>query len=377
MYSSIIMAEKTIYSVCQRVLVREFYLQNAGFFVISGLFLVVFLGGDSLQVLSSIAVKSPDAMLAGFIAPSLLYGWKCLSWASKQIRAEENAFLRHLILMPVSEQLNLLLRIMSGLLMPLYPFTVLLLSRAIHLQILPAVLLMAGFFLVLHLVPAFWLIKVLKGPFDYLAGTRRNFLFRLNLGPGGWLLNQLIREAPLMLIWTKLLSMGLMTGAMVLYYSDSYDHRLLSLALTASAFLHLGLLDELRKLEEKLSFLKNLPFSATKRLWLTAGMLLPFLLPEILIFLRNCPAEPGWGYRLTAPFFYAGLVLLNSQLRNLYWLFPHLREKLLPSLFFFLSLMLMYKIPVVLPTIIFYIAAFLLNKQLYYKTEGLFNEKAQ
>lgn len=371
------MAEKTIYSVCQRVWIREFYLQNAGFFVISGLFLVVFLGGDSLQVLSSIAVKSPYAMLAGFIVPSLLYGMKCLSWAIRQIKTEENAFLRYLIFLQEKEQLYLFVRIISGLLMPLYPFAVLLLSRAIHLQILPSVLLMTGFFLVLHLIPALWLMKVLKGPFDNMAGTRRNFLFRLNLGSSGWLLNQLIREAPLMLIWTKLLSMGLVTGAMVLYYSDSYDHRLLSLALTASAFLHLGLLDELSKLEEKLSFLKNLPFSAAKRLLLNGGMLLPFLLPEILIFLRNCPAEAGWGYRLKAPFFYAGLVLLNSQLRNLFWLYPHVREKLLPLLFFFLSLMLMYKIPVVLPAIIFYIAAFLLNKRLYYRTEGLFDEKAQ
>lgn len=369
------MAEKVIFSVCQRVWVKEFYLQNAGFFVVSGLFLVVFLGGDSLQVLSAMAVKSPGVMFAGFVAPSLLYAWKCLSWSGRQIRMEGNSFLGHLILFPEKEQLNILIRMMAGMLMPLYPFCFLLLSKALFFMEVPAILMLAGLLPALHAVPAFWLKQQLKKPFDANAGNRTSTFLHLKAGPFSWLLNQLIGDAAMMLFWTKLLSTGLVAGSLILYHSDSYDHRLPSLALTASAFLHLGLLDELSKLESKLQVVKNLPFSVFKRVGINAGMLLPLLLPELLIFLRNCPEETGWLYRLSASFFYAGLVVLNSQMRLLFWLFPNLREKMLPALFFFVSLSIMYKIPVFLPAILFLMTAILLNQYLYYKTETHSDEK--
>jgi hypothetical protein len=106
-----------------------------------------------------------------------------------------------------------------------------------------------------------------------------------------------LRYEPLSLVLTKAFSGLLLAGVCRLYPTDDYDQRLLLIGLLLAILGHSQVGGQISTFEQRyLLFLQNLPLSWWQRFAryaLTYGLL---WLPELLILLRNRPAEIRFDY---------------------------------------------------------------------------------
>lgn len=347
-----------------------FYRQNAGFFILIGLLLVTVISGESLLLLADLAVNNFSLLAAGFFLPAILYGWKVLRWGIKVIRSEENYFFRSFLHLSGINQHKLLLQFQAALMAPMLPFAGLLILRSVHHHRPEVVGMMVLYFLFgAAFLNKMWM-KALHQPHDSSPGKAAAFGNKAWLkGWLGWLLRHLLQHEPMLLFWSKLLSVVVIAGAFRLYHSDDYDERLLNLALLLAAFLHVGIAEEAGKLQHSLCFLRNLPFPFAARIRMQTSLLLPLLVPEVLFFFRNCPRTEDLSYRLAGPAFFISLVLFLTQSSYLSLAKPGIREKLFPMLFFGTSLAIMFSVPAALLSLMLFSMAIWLHHFFYFKAE--------
>ena len=353
-----------------KIWANSFYRHNTGFFVLAGLLFSIVFSGGGLLALAELAVHDAGILAIGFFIPSLLYEWKVASWGLRLIRSAEYEFFRSILFVPQRIQLKMLLLFHAALLAPVLPFAGLLLQQAIRFHCINTLGLLCFFLVGLLFLPLpFWKWAIQK-PADFsISHSASDRSIPFLKGTSGWLLRHLLQHELMLLIWTKVLSLLVVVGSMVLYSSDDYDQRLLSLAWLAAGFLHLGFLKEAAKLEFNLAFLRNLPLAMGKRIGWQVSLILPILLPEILVFLRNCPEETGWFYRLSAPFFFISLVLFLRQTELLFNRFPGRDVQLIPAVFFGLSLAIMFSVPAALLSLMLFSMAIWLHHFFYFKAE--------
>ena len=354
-----------LFSVSHKIWVIEFYRKNAGFFMLIGFLLVGMGRPDLFPLFAGMAVRDASLLLSVFFLPFALYTIKTIRWGSGVFAITENSFFRQIAFLPGSGRLLLFMLLQAGLLLPLAPFFLLLLGKAVELNQGKMVCLISAFWFFLHLGPALHWLNIPGKPGD-----------RINLKTGngqiprfaGWFCRDLFMRQPILLLSSKLLSLLLIAGSVVLFRKDVADPRLLSLALLFASFIHIGLLDELTGMENRLAFLRNLPMSFFSRILFSMKLIFPLLIPEILLCLFNFPSQTGFIFRLSAAAFFVSLVLLISQLRWIFLLFPERKSVLLPLLFFLFSFAIMFRIPPAAFAVCLLAASFALNHFFYHRS---------
>lgn len=289
-----------------RVFVGPFYAKNAGTFLVVVLLAFGFLSAREHKALITATLGSPFLLALVFVLWGL-YLLKTTSYVRQELTAPEHLFLQTFWLIPTPVRLMRWLAVQTALLFPIIAYAGWMIQLAAVYQKWDSLTVIVGY--VVALVGAGAALN------DYRLRHPSPDTFRLPhlsirlpyelFFPTYWL-----RQEPLSLVLTKSFSGLLLAGVCRLYPTDDYDQRLLLIGLMLAILGHSQVGGQVSAFERKyLLLLPNLPLSWGQRFGryiLTYGLI---WLPELLILLRNCPADirldyivwlwlTGWGWLL-------------------------------------------------------------------------------
>ena len=129
------------------------------------------------------------------------------------------------------------------------------------------------------------------------------------------------RHELVMLLGTKLFSALMIIAITALYKTDTYDLRLLSIGIIIAAGANVGLMHTLHHFENfHLSWVKSLPIPFLKRIYFSLITIGIILLPEIILLIKNFPAEQRWYdyvicsfFLFSIPFLFYGLLYAKDR----------------------------------------------------------------
>ncbi|MBD2754381.1 hypothetical protein [Spirosoma validum] len=287
-----------------RIFVGPFYARNAGTFLVIVLLAFGFLSAREHKALITAALGSPFLLAIVFVLWGL-YLLKTTSFVRQALSAPEHLFLQSFWLVPNVTRYVLWLAIQIALLFPIIAYAGWMVQIATTYQKWDSLSAIVIYVMILVGVGAAMNDHRLRHP---SPDTFRlpNFTFKLPYElffPTYWL-----RHEPLSFVLTKAFSGLLLAGVCRLYPTDDYDQRLLLIGLLLAVLGHSQVGGQVSAFERQyLLFLQNLPLSWLQRFGryvVTYGLL---WLPELLILIRNCPAEirldyvvwlwlTGWGW---------------------------------------------------------------------------------
>ncbi|MGV3557157.1 hypothetical protein [Larkinella arboricola] len=280
---------KALWTVPEKIIVRQFYLQNTGLFLVILLLGFGFLSSNEHIALATYALHD-GFFLAGYVALWLLYTLYTIRFNSQVIQTTD--LLQFFRLIPAAKRL--------------------LIFYLLNLQLLAPVLLYAGFMLwvgtqqqtvsangilvlvigSLSVLPLPFIERALQKPNPEHVSSRLGSWLRHHLTTpyGFFFIRYLFREQPITLFLTKTGSCLLTIGIILLYPTDDYDIRLLSLGILLSAAFHAGVVFKLYQFEAThLLLLRNLPVSLFRRWLLYGGIIALLMSPEMLLLLYRRP----------------------------------------------------------------------------------------
>lgn len=293
-------------TILYRLLVLPFYVRNAGTFAIAFYFAFGFMRPMDHEALITATLGSPF-LLSLFVLAWALYTIRTVSFIRDQLAAPEHRFLQTFRLVPPRTRGVYWLLLLTKLLTPVIFYAGWMVARAVHHQTWGSLV------AIVLVVPG--LIVAGVGGADYRLRHNAPDALRLPsltfqlpyplFFPTYWL-----RHEPLSLLLTKSISGGLLVGVCRLYPTDDYDHRLLLIGLMLAIITHSQVGRQLSAFEHRyLLLLPNLPLSVAQRFGRYALVYGLIWLPELLILLRNYPADvslmyagglwlTGWGWLL-------------------------------------------------------------------------------
>ncbi|MBC3784581.1 hypothetical protein [Spirosoma utsteinense] len=291
-------------TVLYRVLVLPFYIRNAGTFGLVFYFAFGFMRPMDHEALIASALGS-FFLLILFALAWVLYTARTVSFIRGQLAIPEHLFLQTFRLVPIRRRCFYWFVLFTQLLLPIIGYAAWMLARAVHYQswasllfiILAVLCLLIGSVLAVDY-------RLLRPAPDTVRLPSLRFRLPYELFfPTYWL-----RHEPLSLVFTKLISCGILVGICRLYPTDDYDQRLLLIGLMLAIITHSQVGRQLHQFEQRyLLLLANLPLSVARRFGQYALIYGLIWFPELLIVLHNGPISvpvyyliglwlTGWGW---------------------------------------------------------------------------------
>ncbi|MBC7891845.1 MAG: hypothetical protein H7Y12_06520 [Sphingobacteriaceae bacterium] len=337
-----------LWRLIYRCLVVEFYQRNIGLLLVVLLLAGGFLSSVEHIALARYAMQLP-LVLGVYGALWALYALKTVQFVRQTLHDPAFEILFFLRLVPARTRWLVLAGAQVALLGPVLGYAVFVMAYGYAPGAEWALATVPGFLILLLLAAVNRYDAWLKNPH---ADQRRRSLSawvtrRWQQPYPLFFIQHVLRAEPVLLVLTKLGAGFVLWGVCRLYPTDDYDGRLISLGVLLAAAMQGPILVAWKTFEDqKLLFLRNLPFSLSQRAGfylLTAALL---WLPETLLLLRYRPDGVSWGFQL-------GVAVFGLSLNALFFssLFGKNRslEELMPRLFwgvivgFFL---IMFRVPV-------------------------------
>ena len=335
-----------------KVLTKAYYQQNTGFFLVLVIGAFGLLRGDDHKALADLGMNSLPFLAMFFMSFWVLYTLKAIQFVLKSFTDPRQEFLYLLRLLPWSKQVSQLVVIQYSLLQPIIAYGLFVAYRGYLLEKWTLILVEFVFFLVLIVAPVFWYMSALKKPNQ--SQNRRTLASYFNLRFTKpyplFFVQYLLEDQKMVLFLSKILSCFFVVGVCILFHTDQYDHRLISIGILLAGLSHSSIAPLYHSFEhEFLLFGRNLPIPKLHRF---AKMLITYfllLLPEFILLIRHLPHEVSWVYFPGAVVFLLGIVLGMHHYRYYNPDDPDSLSKVLATGFFLSLLMIMYHIPVVVP----------------------------
>lgn len=358
-----------------KTLFKEYYRQNVMFFVAVFFVAGVFMRGNEHKQIAEIAVKSP-LFLVWVMLLWALYNVKVILFIQRILKEKTYEFLYQSILFPKAQRLFALAVLQLNLLGLSVGYS------AYYVFIA----LINGEFLSIFLIIIFDIIMIIIGVLIYenrlhKPNAETNFvsltskLSKHFLTPHYlFFIRHLFTKQPILLLSVKLASWFIVSGIIYLYPTDDYDVRLFSLGGLFVFLIHVVLCQRLFEYEfQQISFVRNLPFSTFSRFLQYGSIFFILLIPEIIVFIKNIPAEVSWIYLISYFLFVISLILLVMSTLFLNWE----QEKFGFRLFWYsitTFLLIMFKVPILLLASINYVTSFYVLQKYYYDAEYFVRE---
>lgn len=321
-----------LWRVVYRCLVAEFYRHNIGLLLVVLLLAGGFLSSVEHIALARYAMQLP-LVLGVYGVLWALYALKTVQFVRQTLHDPAFEILFFLRIVPTRTRWLVLAGAQAALLGPVLGYAVFVLAYGYAPGAEWALAAVPGFLLLLNLSAVYRYDAWLKAPH---ADQRRRSLSawvtqRWQQPYPLFFIQHALRAEPVLLVLTKLGAGFVLWGVCRLYPTDDYDGRLLSLGVLLAAAVQGPLLVAWKEFEDqKLLFLRNLPFSLAQRAGfylLTAALL---WLPETLLLLRYRPEGVSWDFQLSVAAF--GLTLNALFFSSLFEKSRSL-EELMPRLF--------------------------------------------
>jgi hypothetical protein len=338
---------KIIFSILQRVLVREFYRANAGLF-----FLVIGIGAGFMRSYEHVALAeffsaSPTLMLVPILVWTI-YTLNVVKFNRDLLKRKENEFIFHITLLPSSQKWISLFTTLFYQILPAILYGIFLMAFALKNHFIDALFMIIVSLPLLLFVGTFALSHALHHPNqEKTVGIFTRYLNVSITKPFPFFFPEWIaRREPLMLFGTKVFACLILLGVTQLYKTDVYDLRLLGLGIVIAFSAQVVLVYEVHRFDNfHFPLNRNLPIPFARRLLYFLSTLLILILPELGMIVKNFPVEfNNWNLvstvllSLSIPIFFYGLLYTKDRDQ----------EKLMPFVFFFSIswiLLVLFKIP--------------------------------
>ncbi len=329
--------------------VSEFFRQRAGmFFVLMGM-LFGFLSGAEHRAFALFFLTGSYGMLYLF-AIWLCYTLLSLQFVSNLWKQPDYAFIYHVRIWPLYKRAYRFAMLAIGFLQPILYYGVYLVSIAVQdkamyrLRAVP----FFYFFLILIIVSgAEWRIR---NPQLFVAREGRSWIkwpFPRKNSWIYWSLEWLFREKGVTLLAGKLGSVLVAVCTLLYYLTDTYDLRLPAVGLSLAYLLNIGISYELYRWESEVWLWgRSLPVSGLRRLGRIISMHAIIILPETLVAVRN----GALTFYEVLQLYTLGLAVLSFVHVFFYRRSQSLEDSIQTVLFGFvgLTLLILYKIPLLL-----------------------------
>lgn len=274
--------------VLGRTLVKPFYQANAGFFlIIIGLLFGFLKTPQHIDIATALAYSPLYYTIP--LGLFILYTIKTLQFCYTAQRLPANQFMGWLVLLKPSKRVPIVLIIQAQLLFPIIAYSGLLLYTALQHKLWLSVGLVIGINLLLIFGAAHFLHKRLLRPTDpHLVSGFRLWTNRLPKPLAMLFIHELFNRQAVLLLGTKVISIFVLAGSIMIFQVEGTDYRLLTLGLLLSGGINSVLSFHYQRFEQNdLVLFKNLPISSST--WFSKFTLTYLLLfiPEIVVFLGN------------------------------------------------------------------------------------------
>ncbi|NJM26642.1 MAG: hypothetical protein HC859_15360 [Bacteroidia bacterium] len=283
---------KSILPVVLKVLVREFYRANAGFFLLVTGLCFGFLRDVEHMALAQFFAASPVLALIP-VAVWTVYAIKVILFNTAQARQPLNLFMQETALIRSSPRYVAIATSSALQLAPAFGYGLFLLLVCFQFGQWPSALVLLSAVVLLWVLVAWQVHYQLTHPYTGVKVTRlelwvnKTFQRRQVFYFPEWA----ARHQPVSLIGVKLFGCALLWSASKLYLGEDYDVRLMgmaaSIAFSANSLVLLGLQ---RFNNFHFQILRNMPFTISQRLLAFAQTLILLLLPEIGVVAGYFPA---------------------------------------------------------------------------------------
>jgi hypothetical protein len=363
--------------IAQRVFVREYYRQNASFFL-----LVIGLAGGFMRshdhiALAEFFVSSPLLLLIPF-AIWILYILKVIAFNTEVLRRSENEFLFEFALLKRSDQWSASFLTIFNQAAPATFYGIFLIAIAIKYQLILSVGLVILMLTVLFILATAKLYYILNHPDQERKVNRlKRFIDRTFSKPYPIFFPEwILRRQPLMLIGSKVFSGALLLGIIYLYKTDTYDHRLLAMGIVVAASAQVPLLLELHQFENfHFSLVRQLPVPFITRFLYTLTTILLLTLIEIGLLITYFPISLPVTVLLQSILFFVSMLIFQQ---GLLYAKERTQEELMSRVFILamvLIVLVLFKIPLILFTIIHLLAGIFIWQRNYYRFEYITSTK--
>lgn len=357
--------------IAQRVFVREYYRQNASFFL-----LVIGLAGGFMRshdhiALAEFFVSSPLLLLIPF-AIWTLYILKVTAFNTEALRRSENEFLFTFALLKHSEQWTAAFLTVFNQAAPATLYGIFLIAIAIKHQVILSVGLVVLMLLVLMILATMKLYYMLNHPDQERKVNKfKRLLDRTFSKPYPIFFPEwILRRQPLMLVGSKIFSGALLLAVIYLYGTDTYDHRLLAMGIVIAASAQVPLLLELHQFENfHFSLVRQLPLSFFKRFLYTLTTILLLTLVEVGLLITYFPTSLPAGVLLQSILFFVSMLVFQQ---GLLYAKTRTQEQLMSRVFILamvLIVLVLFKIPLIVFTAIHLLAGIFIWHRNYYRFE--------
>ncbi len=317
------------------------------------------------------AMSSPSILLYYFALWSL-YVFKTIAFVRHQFHHPAYRFLHHFRLIPLSQRILSWVTISVSLVMPILAYAFWMSFYAVRSQQWVAISGLILFFAGMIGLSLLLFERIIRQQDTEVKV--RTFARDWPLPYPLFFIQFLLRKNTVLVLITKLFSVAVLLGVCLLYPTDDYDERLLSIGLLLGSLIHLGLTTEHYTFEhEYLLFVRNLPLSFLRRFAAHALQMLLIFIPEITFLFRYLPDTVSYLFVGKALVFISGI-----QIAALHRVYQH--DKSLEKLsayglwgFIIGLLLIMFRIdPAILGGLLWAYAAWV-NAYKYYKSEFQFD----
>ena len=353
-----------------KVLSKEFYRHNTGFFLLTGTLTFGFMSEVEHRALAESIVSTPRLLLIP-IGVWWLYGIKVLNFNLQQLSRIENQVLFNIPFLPVLEQARSVSIFLLWQLLPAIVYGIYLLTFAWSMPLNQSWISISLSLVLLWSGSAFIMIRQLHNPHrEKSVSFLKRFTDYQYPKPiiqiyVAWLL----RRDPFMLAGSKIFAGLLIIGICSLYDAE-YDGRLISMTMTVVAMATIPIAFHIQNFENlHVSWIKNLPVGPIRRYVWYLLVLILLLLPEIVVLFKNFPPHLRF-YVLIANILYA--VSLGACFFGLLHIEGTTLEKFTKvSFVIFISLiiLILFKIPLLILTGINFATGFLIYHKYFYLFE--------
>ena len=294
-------------SVLVKSFVNPFYKANAGFFLVTlGLFFGFLKVPQHIDIAMALASQPLYYLIP--LAIYLLYMVKVRQFSQATRKQESSRFLPYLVLLPMAGRRQLVLWVQALLLAPILGYSILLAVVAVQIGRWDSMTIVLSGIILLWVSSAHWLHGVLIKPVDsYQAGSRRHWTKKLPKTLSTLYIHELLNRQVTLLLGTKLSSLIVLSGFIMIYDMEQTDTRLLSLGILLSAGINSVFSFHLQRFEQSFVLFRNLPVSTRTWFWQYMLGFLLLALPELLVFLINNTGHVSPLYLLECCLFFVVL----------------------------------------------------------------------
>jgi hypothetical protein len=307
----------TTLKIFAKVYIQTFYRENASFFLV-----IIGVAGGFMSSVEHIALaefflSSPSTSLIPVLLWTV-YALKIVNHNATATRRKQNEFLFTHSLFPLGQQYRNVLFVLLNQLAPAFVYGGFLAVMAVKLDLWIQLSIISIGLLLILIATSVSLKYFLTNPdAEKKVGFVDRLLNKVFIRPyPGFIIEWLSRKKTFLLISVMAFCSLFLFGVLILYTTDSYDFRLLQMALVIVASGNVQLIQEIHSFETlHFSILQQQPLSFSKRICYLLPVFVFISLPQMALLLRYFPTNLNWltlieciAFMIGYPFFLYGLL---------------------------------------------------------------------